>query len=70
MIREAIANYIKTKTDYIKSKIENEKLCRHNWKLINESSWKKTFSSGYTWREYIYFCNKCGECKKISTEVE
>ena len=70
MIREAIANYIQSKADYIKSKIENEKLCNHNWKLINESNWGKLDNPKYTWREYIYFCNKCGECKKISTEVE
>lgn len=68
MIREAIANYINARANYIKSKAEDEKPCSHKWKLLDESSWNDRLNTGFKWKEYTYFCDKCGESKKFSTK--
>lgn len=66
MIREAIANYLNARAELIRSK----KPCEHHYELICEVDAAYGFNPNFHWKEYTYFCDKCGSSKVVSTRGE
>ena len=60
-MKEAIINYINARAEKVRP-------CKHNWELLNKREMENRFNK-YTWTEWTYRCEKCGEKNFIDNQT-
>ena len=51
--------------NYINSKAEKNKPCKHDWELLETNEWVSKLNPNYKYTQWIYRCKKCCEFKSF-----